>query len=113
MPLGVPSVPGPKPLPKQNFKALRNTFQLFCILLLSVRSFTQVADVIFTNGDIYTGGHFSTANTAFTATDGLRAKNIAVVGARVFAIGGDEVLSSKGAKTQVIDLGGRFVMPGF
>ena len=84
-----------------------------CVLLLSVMSGAQTADVIFTNGDIYTGGHFSTAGDAFTAADGARARNIGVAGGKIVAIGGDEVLSHKGAKTQIIDLGGKFVMPGF
>ncbi|HVH85385.1 MAG TPA: amidohydrolase family protein, partial [Terriglobales bacterium] len=76
-------------------------------------SWPQTADVIFAHSDIYTGGHFSIPNEPFTATDGVRASAIAVSGGKIIAIGGDEVLSHKGPKTQVVDLGGRFVMPGF
>lgn len=83
------------------------------LLLVSTASFSQTADVIFTHGDIYTGGHFSTSGDAFTATDGPRVSAMAVASGKVIAVGGDEVLSHKGPKTLVIDLGGRFVMPGF
>jgi len=84
----------------------------FCLLLTTL-SFSQTADLIFTNGDIYTGGHFSKPDDAFTASDGPRAKSIAIASGKILAIGGDEVLRHKGTMTQVIDLGGRFVMPGF
>ena len=86
---------------------------LSLLVLLSSMTFAQTADVIFTHADIYAGGHFSTPGDAFTATDGPRASAIAVAGDKIIAIGGDEVLSHKGPKTQLIDLGGKFVMPGF
>jgi predicted amidohydrolase YtcJ len=89
------------------------TILLSLLLLFPSASFAQTADMIFTNADIYTGGHFSNPGAAFTATDGPRAKSIAVAGGKIVAIGGDEVLSHKGTKTQIIDLDGRFVMPGF
>jgi predicted amidohydrolase YtcJ len=86
---------------------------ILLLLLASTASLAQTADTIFTNADIYTGGHFSTQGDAFTATDGPRAKSIAIANGKIVAIGGDEVLSHKGPKTQVIDLAGKFVMPGF
>ena len=86
---------------------------IFLLLLLTSASFAQTAEIIFTNADIYTGGHFSTPDDAFTATDGPRAKSMAVSGGKTVAIGGDEVLTHKGPKTQIVDLGGKFVMPGF
>jgi len=90
------------------------TKSLLCLLLLlTSASFTQTAEVIFSNADIYTGGHFSTPSDAFTATDGPRAKAIAVANGKIIAVGGDEVLSHKGSKTQIVDLRGKFVMPGF
>ena len=82
-------------------------------LLLSVTCLAQTADIIFTHGDIYTGGHFSTPGDAFTATDGPRVSTMAVASGKIIALGGDEVLSHKGAKTQLVDLSGKFVMPGF
>jgi len=58
-------------------------------------------DAIFFHGDIYT-------NT------GKRAQAIAVRGGRVVAVGSDaEIEKLKGKRTQVVDLGGHFVMPGF
>jgi len=86
---------------------------IFLLLLLGSVSFAQTADIIFTNADVYAGGHFSTLGDAFTATDGPRAKSIAIANGKIVAIGGDEVLTHKGPKTQVIDLAGKFVMPGF
>lgn len=86
---------------------------LLLLPLASAMSNSQTADVIFTHGDIYTGGYFATPGEAFTATDGPRASAIAVAGGKIVAIGGDEVLSRRGPKTQLVDLGGHFVMPGF
>src|SRR5262249_15855177 len=43
-----------------------------------------------------------------------RAEAIAVLGDRVEAVGGNNrILQLKGPQTQVVDLGGHFVMPGF
>ncbi len=67
------------------------------------------ADVIFTHGNVYTGIVDPTSMVA-----GKRAEAIAVHGDRILAVGTrDEVLKTKGADTKIIDLGGRFVMPGF
>lgn len=67
------------------------------------------ADVIFTRGNVYTGMADATAMGA-----GKRAEAIAVRGDRVLAVGTrEEVLKHKGPETKVVDLGGRFVMPGF
>ena len=58
--------------------------------------------MIFVNGDIYTQ-----ANPA-------RAQAIAVRDGRVVAVGSnDDIRKLKGPHTQVVDLGGHFVMPGF
>src|SRR5215472_13739150 len=89
------------------------TILLLSLLLASAVSSAQTADVIFTHGDVYTGGHFTTPNDPFTATDVSRASTIAIGSGKIIAIGGDEVLSHQGPKTQVVDLGGKFVMPGF
>ena len=88
---------------------------IFLLLLLpvSVVCAAQTADVIFTHGNIYPGGCFSTAGDAFSVTDCSRASNMATAGGKVIAIGGDEVLSHRGSKTQIVDLQGKFAMPGF
>ena len=67
------------------------------------------ADVIFIHGNVYTGIVDPTSMVA-----GKRAEAIAVRGDRILAVGTrDEVLKTKGPDTKIIDLGGRFVMPGF
>jgi predicted amidohydrolase YtcJ len=67
------------------------------------------ADTIFVRGNVYTG---VASNTAFISI--LREEAIAVRGDRIQAVGKNlDVLKLKGPETQVIDLGGRFVMPGF
>ena len=67
------------------------------------------ADVIFTHGNVYTGIVDATSMVA-----GKRAEAIAIRGDRILAVGTrDEVLKTKGPDTKIIDLGGRFVMPGF
>lgn len=67
------------------------------------------ADLIFIHANVYTG---VPANTAFSSI--LRTEAIAVRGDRILATGSNlEMDKLKGPQTQVIDLGGRFVMPGF
>ncbi len=59
-------------------------------------------DTIFVNGDIYTQATPS------------RVQAIAVGGGKILAIGSnEEIVKLKQGNTQVVDLGGRFVMPGF
>jgi predicted amidohydrolase YtcJ len=67
------------------------------------------ADVIFIHGNVYTG---VLATTQFSSI--LREEAIAVRGDRIQAVGKNvEIEKLKGPLTQVIDLGGHFVMPGF
>ena len=67
------------------------------------------ADVIFIHGNIYTG---VPANSAFSSID--REEALAVRGDRIEAVGKNlDIEKWKGPQTQVIDLGGHFVMPGF
>ena len=67
------------------------------------------ADIIFIRANVYTG---VPATTQFTAI--LREEAIAVRGDRIQAVGKNvEIEKLKGPQTQVIDLGGHFVMPGF
>ncbi|HUF36925.1 MAG TPA: amidohydrolase family protein [Anaerolineales bacterium] len=64
---------------------------------------SEPADLIFTNADILTMDF-----------NQPQAEAIAIRGDRVLAVGPtDEVLSHRGSATQVIDLGGRTIAPGF
>jgi hypothetical protein len=67
------------------------------------------ADIIFEHGNVYTG---VPANAQFSSV--LREEAIAVRGDRILAVGKNADMGKlKGPQTQVVDLGGRFVMPGF
>ena len=74
------------------------------------------ADAIFINGDIYTGAMLvpKADGPALTAKVLPRAQALAVKDGLVLAVGTTrEIEKLHGKHTQVIDLGGRFVMPGF
>ena len=67
------------------------------------------ADAIYFHANVYTG---VPSNTAFSSI--LREEAIAVHGDRIQAVGKNlDVMKLKGPQTEVIDMGGRFVMPGF
>jgi predicted amidohydrolase YtcJ len=67
------------------------------------------ADLIFVHGNVYTGVMMASGFSAIQ-----RAEAIAVRGDRILAVGdGADLLKLKGPETIVVDLGGRFVMPGF
>ncbi|HUA15291.1 MAG TPA: amidohydrolase [Verrucomicrobiae bacterium] len=67
------------------------------------------ADLLFIHANVYTG---VPDNTPFSSID--REEAIAVRGDRILAVGKMLDLQKwKGPQTQVIDLGGHFVMPGF
>jgi predicted amidohydrolase YtcJ len=67
------------------------------------------ADIIFEHGNVYTG---VPANVQFSSIE--REEAIAVRGERILAVGKNaDMIKLKGPQTQVIDLGGHFVMPGF
>ncbi len=92
---------------------MKRTIILF---LCSVISMTQAqnqqakpkADVIFLHGNIYTG----IAASSFHEIKRVQA--IAVRGDRIAAAGtNDEILKLKGPQTEVINLDGHFVVPGF
>src|SRR5882724_10414803 len=96
-------------------------FAVLMVLLMASLSSAQeqtFADVIFINGDIYSG----MASVALTSGKNVlqgsfetkRTQAIAVSMGKIFAVGtNDEIQKLKGPNTQVIDLGGHFVMPGF
>ena len=74
--------------------------------LSSAQKAQTPADVIFVNGSIYPGDQ--DAHTDY------RLQAIAVSGGKIVSIGSNaEIQKLKSPKTQVIDLGGQFVMPGF
>jgi predicted amidohydrolase YtcJ len=67
------------------------------------------ADLIFIHANIYTG---VASNAQFGSID--REEAIAIRGDRIQAVGKNvEIEKLKGPQTEVIDLGGHFVMPGF
>jgi predicted amidohydrolase YtcJ len=67
------------------------------------------ADIIFEHANVYTG---VPDNTPFASID--REEAIAVRGDRIQAVGKTlEILKLKGPQTQMVDLGGHFLMPGF
>lgn len=67
------------------------------------------ADVIYIHANVYTG---VPSNAQFSSI--LREEAIAVQGDRIQAVGKNvDIQKLKGPQTQVIDLGGHFVMPGF
>jgi hypothetical protein len=67
------------------------------------------ADIIFIHANVYTG---VPANSAFSSI--LRQEAMAVRGDRILAVGKTVDLEKlKGPQTQMVDLGGHFVMPGF
>jgi len=67
------------------------------------------ADIIFVHANVYTG---VPADTPFASV--LRVEAIAVKDDRILATGKNlEMDPYKGPKTQIIDLGGHFAMPGF
>lgn len=67
------------------------------------------ADIIFEHGNIYTG---VAASSQFSSI--VREEAIAVRGDRILAIGKNADMERlKGPQTQIVDLGGHFVMPGF
>src|SRR5438552_5768177 len=85
------------------------------VMLLSTRAMSQAqpnlpkADTIYINGNIYTG---VTGASSFHEVQ--RAETMAVKGDRILLIGKEnDVLKSKGPASVVIDLHGKFVMPGF
>ncbi len=110
---------------------------LFAVLavLTMASSFSaqnKSADLIFFNGDIYTGkavcvssiggakpcsvenAGIPQGSMSESMNTEIRAQAIAVTNGKILSIGSnDDILKMKGQNTQVIDLGGHFVMAGF
>ncbi|MGW2767562.1 amidohydrolase [Streptomyces sp. NPDC001275] len=60
------------------------------------------ADLVFTHGPVHTGDSART-----------RASSLAVTGERIMAVGHDEVRELIGPRTEVVDLSGKLLLPGF
>ncbi len=88
-----------------------------CVLFLITAMIVAQAqspppDAIYLHGNIYTGA-VQTFSPPYVEVK-PRAQAMAVREGRVLAVGSDaEISKLKGKHTQVVDLGGRFVMPGF
>jgi predicted amidohydrolase YtcJ len=71
----------------------------------------QTADVIYVHGDILTGAQLGAGPPSTTPA---RVNALALSGGSIVAAGSDaDVMKLKGASTNVVDLKGAFVMPGF
>src|SRR5437879_12107784 len=90
---------------------LKTAVLLFCTIsmLLAENNPSQPkADVILVHGNIYTGVEVPSSFHAMHRVEAL-----AIGGDRLQAVGTEnEILKLKGPQTQVINLGGHFVMPG-
>ena len=81
----------------------------FCSAQAQDQPVMPKADLIFVHGNVYTG-----VVEASSFKSIKRAQAIAVRGDRIEAVGENtEILKLKGPQTEVIDLGGKFIMPGF
>jgi predicted amidohydrolase YtcJ len=78
-------------------------FVLVVLGLWAGRAAAQVADVIYSGGDIVTANRRQPSAEAVAIRDG----RIVAVGAR------DVVMARRGAETKVVDLGGKTLVPGF
>jgi predicted amidohydrolase YtcJ len=91
---------------------LRNVCFVLCTIAMSQAQEAPAkpkADMIFIHGNIYTG------IVATTPFQGIKREHaLAIRGDRVEAVGTEaDILKLKGPETQVIDLAGHFLMPGF
>jgi predicted amidohydrolase YtcJ len=86
---------------------------LFLVLMSTQVLAQQTADIIFVNGDIYTGAVLSYMPGSKAPTP-QRVQALAVRDGRIIAVGSNnEVRKLHGKTTRTVDLQGRFVMPGF
>ena len=105
-----PSNSNSRPLFRIAVQGLVTFFFLVPILMAQLH---ETADVIFINGDIYTGAVLA-YEAGVKESSQQRVQAIAVKEGRIIAVGSNaEVQKFQGKRTKVIDLGGHFVMPGF
>jgi predicted amidohydrolase YtcJ len=93
---------------------IRNSFLplLFAFAPLAVASAQDTSpNTIYIHGNILTGAHLKADDRSATPE---RVGAMAVTNSTIVAVGSDEaMLKLRGPHTQVVDLGGAFVMPGF
>lgn len=90
-------------------KILLALFFGLTMTILSAAQNNSKADIIFINGDIYTGNNSASPRVGYFHVNAL-----AVSAGKIVAVGASaDILKLKGPKTVVVDLQGRFVMPGF
>ena len=84
-------------------KVLGALFAVFAFVVIPAASALEIAD------RIWSGGTILTMNDA-----AMRAEAVAEIGGTILAVGTrDEVMAHKGPGTEIIDLGGRTLLPGF
>jgi hypothetical protein len=86
--------------------------------LASAQSPAAFPDTIFVNGDIYTGATAivtqSGSQSWVSAMENKRVEAMAITDGKIVAVGSNkEILRLRGEKTQIVNFGGNFVMPGF
>ncbi len=91
------------------------TTRLLCATLILVTACARAQDtspnMVFLHGNVLTGAHLRQNDSSPTPD---RVQAIAVTNSTIVAVGTDaEILKLKGPHTQVVDLHGAFVMPGF
>src|SRR5881392_2266500 len=100
---------------------MKTLLAMLVVLTMAILASAQIhtpPEIIFINGDIYPGA-ISTLTRGgspgfSSALPEPRVQAMAVAGEKIVAIGSNaDIQKLKGPKTQVIDLGGHFVMPGF
>src|SRR5437763_3475028 len=99
-------------------KTLLAVLVVLTMALLASAQIHTPPEIIFINGDIYPGAVSTLTRGGSpgfsSALPEPRVQAIAVAGENIIAIGSNaDIQKLKGPKTQVIDLGGHFVMPGF
>jgi predicted amidohydrolase YtcJ len=100
------------------FSVLFCCFLLITIVALTADAFAadsqKPVDVIFVNGDIYVGAAIADRLPRFAAAPLPRVQALAVREGRIVAAGANtDIKKLKSKHTEVVDLGGHFVMPGF
>jgi hypothetical protein len=99
------------------FSVLFCCFLLITIVALTADAFAadsqKPVDVIFVNGDIYVGAAIADRLPRFAAAPLPRVQALAVREGRIVAAGANtDIKKLKSKHTEVVDLGGHFVMPG-
>ncbi len=87
---------------------------LFFLAAVGLAQTKQTADVIYVNGNVYTGSKYDAEYGRAHTVGNVPAQSLAVKEGKVIAAGRNaDVERLRGSGTKVIDLHGAFVMPGF